>query len=255
MKIKSNITNNFSQTKIQSFSAGLNAEIMKTIKASDINKISDKFVQHSIPVDFKDNKIIAWCCERTLDVIKDLKNKFGINFGLPSGIFVDDFDNMSLEFKQMYGFCNLLPCELYKGRVIPPKTIFYNTFEHQNKQQLNTSKIFSWECLDSIADNNFKKGISPTDYFLDMFFHEFAHSAHEENMIQKLGGKTLAKRLEQIHTKEYLDFYRQKSRLLFANELCEYALKSPLDAVASDISKRLCVFLKNNENSFANSSY
>lgn len=123
---------------------------------------------------------------------------FGINFGLPSGIFVDDFDNMSLEFKQMYGFCNLLPCELYKGRVIPPKTIFYNTFEHQNKQQHNMSKIFSWECL---------------------------------------------------------DFYRQKSRLLFANELCEYALKSPLDAVASDISKRLCVFLKNNENSFANSSY
>lgn len=255
MKVKIQTLNNPSKKQKYSFGSGLNTEIMKTIKNSDVNRISDRFIKRNIAVDFKNNKVIAWCCEKTLDVIELLKKRYNIKFGLPSGIIVDDFENLPLVNSKMYGFCNMLPCELIKNKIVPHKMIFYNTFESQNKKQLYASKIFSWEDLDHIADSNFKNGISPTDYFLDMFFHEFAHAAHEENMIQKLGIKLTKEALETMNTKLYLESYQNKIGQLFVHDLCCYASKNPLDTVASDISKRFCLFLKNNQNTFIKSPY
>ena len=48
------------------------------------------------------------------------------------------------------------------------------------------------------ADANFDDKISATDFFMEIFFHEFAHAIHEENLIKKLGGEKTVKAVKKL---------------------------------------------------------
>ena len=141
-----------------SFGAGMTLDIYKAINRSNINAISDQFANKNISVDFKDNKIIAWCCQKVLETIEQFNERFGLKFSFPNAIIVDDFEKLNLErtTEKMFGFCNILPSNLYKydKKVISQNTLFFNTFEQYNKKQIQTSRLILWENIDNISNNN-----------------------------------------------------------------------------------------------------
>lgn len=217
-----------------SFKAGLTSQMKREIAGSDVKKISDYLSQQGIPNDFKENKLIAWCSLKCLEIIKKLK------LGLPKGIFVEDFKKLNILNKNADGLLNFAPTKLYstKDLIVGEKTIFFN--EHKDLNYTN-GNLF-WDNIDQIADHNFETKFAATDYFLEIFLHEFAHSIHEENLINKLGGKRLVQLLYQILNEQNIADFQTKYKNSF-NRICQYAAANPLDAVACDLSKRIITSL------------
>ena len=55
---------NVTQNQIN-FQAGMTIKLANGIRNTNIPEISDKFLKQGIETDFRDNKIIAWCCDKT----------------------------------------------------------------------------------------------------------------------------------------------------------------------------------------------
>ncbi len=218
-----------------SFRAGLTAQMKREISACDVKKITEEFTKSGVNADFKDNKAAAWCSLKCLEIIKYLNKEYHLNLGLPKGVYVEDFRELNINSKTSLGFLNLAPASLYKNsaRITPEKSIFLNDFKEFNHAGGNAY----WNRLDGIADENFDKRISATDFFLEPILHEFLHAVHEENLSQKLGGKKLVKAIQDTCKPEKLRKFRMKHELLLEN-ICCYAAVNPFEAVACDMSKR-----------------
>ena len=80
---------------------------MQEIQRADILEISSRLAKKGIPTDFKGNKIIAWCCDKTIEIFEQINQKFKTNLSLPKGIFVENFQSLNVDTPNMYGFCNL----------------------------------------------------------------------------------------------------------------------------------------------------
>lgn len=210
------------------FKAGLTSQIRKEIAASDVQKISSYISQQGVKNDFKNNKIVAWCSLKSLEIMKKLK------LGLPKGIFVEDFFYLNVSDKKAPGLLNFAPAKLYldKDTIVPEKTIFFNEYEELN----HTKGNLFWDNINEISDQTFENNLSTTDFFLEMFLHEFSHVAHETNLIEKLGGTKLVKLLQNLS-----HFQIQNSDLVA--KICQYAVSNPLEAVACDLSKRIIISL------------
>ena len=63
-----------------------------------------------------------------------MNEKYGLNLGIPKGIFVEDFKKLKIAEKEAAGFLNFAPAKLYLGndKITPEKTIFFNEFEGFN---------------------------------------------------------------------------------------------------------------------------
>ncbi len=217
------------------FKAGLTSKMRQEIASTDVVKISREFFNHGIETDFKNNKVIAWCSLQCLKLIKFMNEKYGLNLGIPKGIFVEDFNKLKIAEKEATGFLNFAPAKLYLGddKIIPEKTIFFNEFEGFNYSGGNEF----WNRIDRMSDENFDRHFSSTDFFLEPILHEFLHAVHEQNLIQKLGGKKLVKLFEETLTPPKLETFRAKyGRML--EKICTYASVTPFEAVACDLSKR-----------------
>lgn len=254
-----NFSINQKNKTVISFSGGVTPEIVNSIKCVNINKVSDIFAEKNIVVDFKDNKVIAWCSKKVLEIIEKCQREFNLNFKLPQSIIVNDFERLELSQNtdNMFGFCNFFPCKLYKKKddIVSSRALFFNTFESYNKKQLSSSKKICWENIDSISDRNYQIGLSPTNYFLDLFFHEFAHAIHFENMLKQTNGVALLKKMQEMSSEQYLQKFKEQYRQLIVKNLCEYGAKNPLELIACDLSKRLSVFSEHNFNCFDNNIY
>lgn len=221
------------------FGAGLTPKMMQEIQETDVLAISKKFEKMGVPVDFKENKVIAWCSDKTTEIFQELKQNFGIKFNLPKGIFVEDLSKLNIDTPNAHGFCNLQPVELYKNsnKVIPSRVIFFNNFE-TTKQQCppEYNWVCNWNNIDKIADSLLELGNAATDSFLNIFMHEFLHVFHEDRLLDKLGRKHLEQKIESFEDEKEILKYQQKygSKI---SKICQYALKSPLDAVACDMSR------------------
>ena len=230
------------------FSAGVTKAILKEIENTDTISISNKLLKNGISSDFNNNKTIAWCCNKVIELIEHINKKYKMNFALPKGIFVKDFENLNIDDTKTRAFCNLRPFELYKSseEVVPSRTIFFNNFETL-KQNLSPENRFfyDWKNIDEISDLVYNIKHSPTDFFLDTFFHEFAHAIHETRLINKLGPNKLSKQLDLIETTKNVQNYRQKygDRV---KQICDYALQNQLEAVACDMSKTITESLDKN---------
>lgn len=217
------------------FRAGLTSRMQSEIHAADVRKISQEFAKNGIQTDFKGNKVVALCSLMCYQIIKGLNTNYGLKLGLPNGIFVEDFSKLATECKDSSGMCNFAPTKLYvgKNRIVPGKTLFFNAFEKFNYKNGN----HKWDMIDETADIYFEEKTSPTDFFLDMFMHEFAHVIHEENAINKLGGKKFVEDTNNALIPFNLSTFQKKYKHLLGS-ICNYALYSPFEAVACDLTKR-----------------
>ena len=58
-----------------SFKAGLTPKIMKDIQAVNPTEISQYLSNKEIVTNFQDNKIIAWCCAKVVEIIEYINNQ------------------------------------------------------------------------------------------------------------------------------------------------------------------------------------
>ena len=241
MRIAFTLQNNNNKDKKQnlSFEAGLTPRMMHEIQRADVLEISDRLAEKDIPnnLALRGNKIIAWCCDKTVGIFERL------NQPLPLGIYAEDFADLDVESLSMMGFCNLQPTEELikglKGRV-PSRTVFFNTFETIRDQTPPEGRgLYNWENVNEIANFRYAKRHWSTDHFLYPFLHEFTHVAHEERLLDKFGGETLAKMFETLYDEKQLQKYRKVCGPQFS-WLCEYAARTnPLEAIACDGARRI----------------
>lgn len=229
MKILSYSQNNsnYSQRQKFFFGAGLTANFSEEIRNTNVSEISNKLSKKGIPNDFKGNKIVAWGCDKTVEIIETLNRKYHLRLTQPKGIYVEDFKNLKIDntSPDVFGTCNLTPSQLMKGsdKRIQPQIIFFNT-------------LHNWNSIDSISDVNYKAKKFSTDFFLYEFWHDFAHAIHLGKLRENFNGKDLVQKLELVKDKnkilEYQKKYGQKTSLI-----CDYAYVDPMEAVACDIAR------------------
>lgn len=227
--------NNFNSNKT-TFKAGLTNQIKNEINSCDVRKISHELRNVNIESDFKGNKVVAWCVFRCTKLITEINNKYGLNLALPKGIFVEDFSKLNVNNQDAFGFMNFAPTFLHSDKKIitPEKTIFFNEFKDMNYKGGN--KI--WEQADEIADMNFENKGATTDFFLEIFLHEFAHVIHEGNMQTKIhNGLDLVNIIISMLKSQNPAF--QKLRPEISEKICQYATTNQLEMTACDLTKRI----------------
>lgn len=210
------------------FHAGLTKQIRAEIRSCDINKISKELARNNIQSDFKGNKIVAWCCLKCYELFKSLK------LTLPNGIFVENFqENLNIMYPDSIGFNNALPCKIYKNKnfIVPEKTLFFN----ENLPDNEFDNV--WNYLDEIANKQYAEKAVPNDFFLDTFLHEFAHVAHEGNLIKRFNPSKLEYHYARSQDEGFLEKFKMKYYNILSN-ICEYAAESPHEAIACDMANR-----------------
>ena len=114
------------------FNAGLTSKMKSEIAHCDINKITKELAKSGISADFKNNKAVAWCSIKGIEIIKELNKKFNLNLAFPRGIYVEDFNNLLISDKMSAGFYNIAPKKLYMSNmgntVVPQNVVFFNNF-------------------------------------------------------------------------------------------------------------------------------
>lgn len=242
MKTTFSLQNNNSMGTLKpqiTFGAGLTPKMLQEIHQTDALEISNRLAKQGIPTDFQGNKVIAWCCYKTIGIFEQLNKNFRMHLALPEGIYVEDFEKLNVEKNSLAGFCNLVPSRLKKNSndKIPDKTLFFNTFETiAQMTDPNIKWIYDWENINEIADLNYFIGHSSTDYFLSTFIQELSHNAHLDRASKKIGGDTLAEKIRLFSDEQRLMEYQQKyGRKL--SQISANALKNPFEAVGSDMSR------------------
>ena len=218
------------------FKAGLTGSMRKEIQACDISRIASELSKEGINTDFKNNKLIAWCCYKCAEIIKTLNKQYKLKLGLPAEIIVEDFNKLNLTQKNSVGFANIAPTNLYVGKddIVKGKTIFFNEFKGFNHSKGNEF----WDRIDNMADENFEKHLSATDFFLETFIHEFMHVTHENHLINKFGSHKFITIAQKALTPPNIQRFQDKYESL-ADNICSYAASNPMETVACDLSKRL----------------
>ena len=245
-----NPIHHYKNNKILSFKKGLTPNIARQIEEVDVFVIEKQLQKANIESDFKDNKVIAWSCNKILEILTSLKIKFNQEFALPRAIYVEDFRKLNIDINQLedaYGFCNLIPAKLINGsnQIIPSRALFFNSNCH-------------WNDIDLISDIKFENGDSSSNLFLYTFLHEFSHSAHEDRIIKKYGIRKARKILGSAISDDCAEKYQAKYNSELSS-ISKYALENPLEAVAEDTTRLICNSLDANlslaQNPFLNSPY
>lgn len=244
MKISFYAQNNNSikpQNNCVSFEAGLTPKMMREIQCTDVAEISKRLAQKGIPTNFQGNKVVAWCSEKTVGIIQQLNERFKLQLALPKGIYVEDFGQLKVDNPKIAGFCNLLPAQLKQGanEVTPEMTVFFNTFEtaRQNTPQA-FHWLYNWNNVSELADINCTTKDASTDHFLGIFLHEQSHVSHEGHLLEKFSRSKVGKKLKSALEQKQIEKYQRKYGAK-ALQICGEATKSPLEAVACDMSKTI----------------
>lgn len=228
----------FNRNNQPSFNGGLSKKLSSEILNTNVANVSQRLLKFNIVTDFNNNKTVAWCCQKVVELINELNQKYKLNLSLPKGIFVENFDNLNIGDKTLYAFCNMQPTKLLKNSdtFVPSRILFFNSFN--SDFFLKNNMFFNWNNIDEIADLKFANKTAPTDYFLDIFFHEFAHVIHENHLINTLGSEIVAQKLQQIGFLQKSGVYKER----YGEELskiCDYATINPLEAISCDLSRIL----------------
>jgi len=207
------------------FGAGLTPKMMEEIRRTDVLEISKKLAKKGILTDFKGNKVVAWCCDKTVGILEELNNRFGQKLALPSAIEVENFERLNVENSNALGTCNMLPTKLKKNsnELTLPRAIFFNS-------------LHNWENIDKIADNDYAIGLSSTPHFLNFSLHESVHSAHEDRLLDKVGATIFVRELDLYRNRGHITGYQKKYGGQIS-QICDYAKTNPFEAIACDIPR------------------
>ena len=222
-----------SQNKKINFGAGLTPKMMQEIQKADVLEISNKLAEKGIPTDFKDNKVIAWCCQKVVSLFTELNNKYNLNLDLPNSIIVENFSHLKSQNTDM-AVCNWFPTNLFKDsdRVTPEKSIVFNN-------------RYNWENINGITDKFFESNYWGNNHFLYFFTHEFCHVAHEGHLSKRMNPTKMQKIINHILQSKEIAIYQEKY-LKKTAKICRHALNNPLEAVACDMSRVIADSLDKN---------
>ena len=214
------------------FRAGMTSAMKNEINSVDVSKVSKELLKQGIQTDFKENKMLAWCSLKSVEIINEINKRFGAKLGLPNAIVVDDFSKMNISSdKSSLGFLKLTPTQKLNG-CTPEKTIFFNNFSnHQGYENF-------WDNLNEYADNMFEKGDYTSNFFLEPVFHEFAHAIHETNLMKKLSPQKFLEFILTIAKEENIQEFKSRYENLLKRRICDSAAESPSEAIACDLTKR-----------------
>jgi len=222
----------------------------------------EKLAKKGIESNFKDNKVIVWCCNKTVEIFEELNKKYKLKLALPKGIFVEDFTKLDIDNKDMYGLCNWFPSRIIKdsSKVFPERTVFFNSF---NKKLSIVSKnnrwLYQWQNIDAITDKAYKSHFTSTDHFLNFFIHEFCHSAHNSHLLDIYPPEKLLYKLLRMTDEKFIQQYQE----IYGKEISKisvHALCNPLEAISNDMTLKITNTLSESEllptkNPFKNSLY
>lgn len=208
------------------FKSGLTKKMQSEIRFCSPKRIENYLADKKIEADFKDNKVVAWCSLKCIQIVDTLNKKFGLNLCFPNGIFVEDFRNLNGANVNALGLTNFAPSYLYKSKniIVPEKTVYFN------KHDIN------WQAIDQIGDITYENGISVTNFFIENILHEFMHVLHENNLLKKLDGNILVNMLQALQDKEVLKEFQKKYAKSLSDNICQYAASNPFEAVACDLA-------------------
>ena len=222
------------------FRAGMTPQIKQEIASCNPAELSFALQKNGIYTDFKGNKVIAWCTQKCIEIIRDLNKKYNLKLGLPSEVFVEDFESLRIKKKDSLGITNVLPARLYKRSnvVIPENTICFNEFQEYNSSNGNSV----WDNIDRIIENQYKYNITPTDNFLDIFLHEFSHIIHAKHLRARMSDSKFHSTVRKSFANEDGDIFRERYGPMLSR-ICDYAAENPFEAVACDLSKHITLNL------------
>lgn len=250
------------RTQVPTFGAGLTSKMMQEIQYADVLEISNRLTKKGIPSDFKDNKVLAWCCDKTVGIIEQLNKKYNLKLGLPKAIYVEDFYQIDPEIGYSPGFCNPLPGKVFKNsdRKEKPLCLFFNNFKTA-KSTVPPKDVWllDWDNINDIIDAQFKSKQTSSDFFLYPVLHEFSHVIHQSNFMKRLNKKELIARTSDAVSPGMLEVFSDKYGYKMS-QICDYASTSPVEAVACDIPRLIIGALDKEtltpvENPFLGSSY
>jgi len=225
--------------KTVGFGYWLTHDIARKIENTKVPEITKRMADKGIEACFGENKVIAWCCAQTVAIYKQLRQKYGIKLALPKAIFVEDFAKLNTDNPQKSAFCNWFPAYVQKGskQVFSERTLFFNSFPQVGN--------CAWNNINNVASHNHKIGNWATGHFLELFVHEFGHSSHNGNLLEKQI-RPKADNIVKNYTKpEFTDKFRKQNAFL-QTRLGACSLTDPLETIAHDFSRKVCSSLDEN---------
>lgn len=215
------------------FGAGWSAKIEREIINCKIPDIADTFEKQGIETDFKDNKVIAWCSLKTLEIFNELNQKYKLNLKLPKAVYVEDFSKLHEQNPEEYGICNWYPGYLKKDsdKIYPERTVIFNSF-NDDKYEHN------WANIDSIAENLYQNRIMSTPHFLSTPIHEFSHAVQNGYLFDRFNEEDFLKRVRTLINPQNCNLFKQKYGG-FLTSISTKAEQKPLEAVADDMTQKI----------------
>lgn len=229
------------------FGAGWNAKVEEEIRTCNIAEISQKLAKLGIESDFKDNKVVAWCCEKVANIYNQLNEKYKLDLDLPKCIFVEDFSDVINYESNIASLCYWVPSKCLKNseRIFPEKTLFFNS-------------ECKWENLNQLTEGTYKNKDFSSDHFLTLFIHEFGHAAHDGHLLKKYNPETLSDILDTTLTNKYALNYQIKYRNLLS-KISRRATINQFETIADDMTKKIASSIDESfniiKNPFQSSSY
>lgn len=174
-------------------------------------EIQDKF---NINTEFGNNPLFAAFSALTVNIFQ----KLGLT--QPTNIFLKDFSGTIYQNK--LGICATNPYDnsLYRkfNKDFPLRSVIMNQLQN-------------WDCIQERMLELKKQKLLSTSHFLAPFIHEFIHSAHLDNLINKYGNGS------KIMCKLQKEFKNANTIALIKKETGNYASTSPCEMLAEEMTE------------------
>lgn len=189
------------------FKGGLNDNFVTYVKNIDVKRVEQNLRRWGVKADFKGNKIVAACSEKTAQFFRES----GLFQLFPTKISLEDLNEDRL------GQCYT------RTREINFNSKYFGMTNKSVEEQLNE--------ISSRQDYGKLTQFKSSDNFLHTFIHEFAHSIHFANLTDKY---------QWNKTQEIIAIMDQiplKSNSIIRGE-SGYATTNPCEFVAENIARR-----------------
>ena len=242
-----NTKTNLNSNSPLNFKAGLTSQMKKEIKECKPTKISEYLnSKYMIFSDFKGNKTLAWCSLKCMEIIEQLNKKFCLRNPFPLYIGTGNF-NIKTPFSQnnvlgisLFDTMNI-PIDGKKDSLFGSNSVLFNSLDAQKSNQK-----FNWDNIDEEADKLKKKKQIGTNFFLDIFMHEFSHIMHYHNRknVLNIEEQSDFKKQQKNITNHAIFLFKHKKSII--ENICKYAATNQYELIACDLSKRICENLDKN---------